>query len=83
MFPPPPTNVIDWANVGFKVRDGMLLYLSSLLICSNPRFTSQRPRRMSLFSQRLWEMDRPSSGQVTLSLGPWSGSWLELRAASV
>lgn len=21
-FPPPPVNTIDWANVGFKVREG-------------------------------------------------------------
>jgi hypothetical protein len=24
-FPPPPVNTIDWANVGFKVREGKQL----------------------------------------------------------
>lgn len=29
-FPPPPTNAIDWANVGFQVRDGKSKVVSSV-----------------------------------------------------
>lgn len=24
-FPPPPTNTIDWANIGFRMREGKLI----------------------------------------------------------
>lgn len=73
-FPPPPTDAIDWANVGFKIREGeraprcpsMPLHVpsSSSIPISPSATTCPRPRPLTTPSQRphrvpLVQDDRP------------------------
>jgi len=92
-FPPPPVNTIDWSNVGFRVREGVLRLLPYLLSPA-PQFlplltsrgarprNSQWPYRITLLGQN-WPMESSHLRRRPVHAHPRDGARAQLRPASI